>query len=631
MLMGLLSMTISCVEEVDTPIVGSPVDEAGSNKVSFIIEDFIPEGQTKSAAQITASGINFQWSANDVIGVFPDEGYQVKFAIKDGAGSDVAVFDGGSWGLKQGENYYAYYPFDHANFESEQKREQAAYSYDGQVAAFADNNGIVDLSGYDFMASGAGTVENGNVSFTFKHLGALCRVRITAPATDTYVHLAIDAGADVIPVSGYFDATDKDDDGIISLVGSSEEFDNWFVLGIPEAHQSFEEDEEMDLYFLMPPVDLSGQNPKLILYSEENCYTAELEPKNIQAGRSYEWAPATVEIYTGPSVGAETANCYIVSEAGTYSFATVRGNGSSYIGGIASVEVIWESFGTDVTPSKGSLISEVSYSDDMITYSTPATFKEGNAVIAAKSAAGVILWSWHIWLTDKPADHTYNNSAGKVMDRNLGAISTTPGDVGAFGLMYQWGRKDPFLGAEAISSTTKAKSVNSVDWSVVSSDESTGTIAYATANPTTYISGSQDWLYVKGNTTLWQSEKTIYDPCPAGYRVPDGGADGVFEKAFGRNGNFYTSDIGGYDSTNRGYNVTGHCTSDSGCWYPAAGYIYGGSLSFSDDGSVFWTCTADGNGVYETFLGSYMSYMSSSSYKANAQSVRCLKIESSAE
>ena len=75
---------------------------------------------------------------------------------------------------------------------------------------------------------------------------------------------------------------------------------------------------------------------------------------------------------------------------------------------------------------------------------------EGNALIALCNADGDILWSWHIWFTDDPRGQEYYNNAGTMMDRNLGATSATPGDVGALGLLYQWGRKDPFLGSSSI-------------------------------------------------------------------------------------------------------------------------------------------------------------------------------------
>ena len=129
------------------------------------------------------------------------------------------------------------------------------------------------------------------------------------------------------------------------------------------------------------------------------------------------------------------------------------------------------------------------------------------------------------------------------MDRNLGATSATPGSVGALGLFYQWGRKDPFLGSRSISSSTKAAST--LSWpSNVSSNSSDGTIAYATAHPTTFItcnSSNDDWYYTGSSSTdntRWQSSKTIYDPCPPGWRVPDGGDNGIWSKAVGSSNYF---------------------------------------------------------------------------------------------
>ena len=59
--------------------------------------------------------------------------------------------------------------------------------------------------------------------------------------------------------------------------------------------------------------------------------------------------------------------------------------------------------------------------------------------------------------------------------------------------------------------------------------ETTGTIAYATRNPQTRLLAAKEWYVgAGGNDLLWGgategegSVKTVYDPCPAGYRVPD--------------------------------------------------------------------------------------------------------------
>ena len=84
------------------------------------------------------------------------------------------------------------------------------------------------------------------------------------------------------------------------------------------------------------------------------------------------------------------------------------------------------------------LIKYICYKDGYIIFETADIFKEGNAVIAAKSSNNIIVWSWHIWFTDEPQGQVYYNNAGTMMDRNLGATSATPGYVGALGLIYQW-------------------------------------------------------------------------------------------------------------------------------------------------------------------------------------------------
>ena len=126
-----------------------------------------------------------------------------------------------------------------------------------------------------------------------------------------------------------------------------------------------------------------------------------------------------------------TANCYIVSHSGTYTFPTVMGNSNESVGIVATADVLWECLGTDEPPVVGDLIEEASFSDGFIRFVVPVDFKKGNAVIAARDASGTILWSWHIWMTDQPQEQVYKNNAGTMMDRNLGATSATKGDVGA--------------------------------------------------------------------------------------------------------------------------------------------------------------------------------------------------------
>ena len=328
-----------------------------------------------------------------------------------------------------------------------------------------------------------------------------------------------------------------------------------------------------------------------------------------------------------------TANSYIVSESGSYKFTPTKGNSSESVGAIASAEVLWESFGTDVTPNVGDLVKNVKYENGVITFKTPDVFKEGNAVIAAKDANGTILWSWHIWLTDQPEGQVYFNNAGTMMDRNLGATSATPGDVGALGLLYQWGRKDPFLGSSSISSSTLAKST--ISWpSAVSSNSSNGTIAYATANPTTFIkynSSNYDWYYTGSSSTdntRWttsDTDKSMYDPCPSGWRVPDGGANGVWSNALGSSSSFSGYS---YASTNEGMNFSGKFGSVSTIWYPASGYRgnYDGSLDGVGNCGFCWSASPYDDGAYDLYFN-YGGGVDPSGYynRAFGLSVRCLQ------
>lgn len=331
-----------------------------------------------------------------------------------------------------------------------------------------------------------------------------------------------------------------------------------------------------------------------------------------------------------------TANSYIVSAAGSYTFIPTKGNSNESVGEIASVEVLWETFGTDVTPNVGDLVRNVKYADGVISFETPDAFKEGNAVIAAKDASGTILWSWHIWLTDQPQGQEYYNNAGTMMDRNLGATSAKPGDAGALGLLYQWGRKDPFLGSSSIYYNSIEEAKSTITWpSTVSSNSSNGTIEYATANPTTFIgynTNNHDWYYTGSSSTdntRWttsETSKSIYDPCPAGWRVPDGGYNGVWAKALGSSSLFTQSSL--YDSTNEGMSFSGKFGSDQAIWYPASGFRSSSNGSLYGVGYLgpYWSASPYGVFAYYLYFDSNGNVYPSYHYnRANGLLVRCIQ------
>jgi hypothetical protein len=271
------------------------------------------------------------------------------------------------------------------------------------------------------------------------------------------------------------------------------------------------------------------------------------------------------------------------------------------------------------------LVTQVEFIDGYIAFETDGT--EGNAVIAAYSGencTGEIVWSWHIWCTDAPQDIAVANANGKIyelMDRNLGALSENPSDGAAtFGLLYQWGRKDPFLLVD------KRDADVSLPYS---------TIQFSVQRPDIFLKGD-DWTSER-NDNLWGAivsegttyyTKTIYDPCPAGYIVaPKDALTG-----------FSISNV--LSAFDKGYMFP---TLETDIWIPAGGYIIptgsvrGNPTTYNDSQAYtgyYWNSDAYVNADKTIKGGYYMKIAdgevkpgrtSSEENRAFARSVRCIK------
>lgn len=323
-----------------------------------------------------------------------------------------------------------------------------------------------------------------------------------------------------------------------------------------------------------------------------------------------------------------TANCYIVTAAGEYKFKAVKGNTAESVGTVNKAEIIWETYNNAEEVTANSVIAGVGFEDGYVYFATPATLQPGNALIAAKDSDGKILWSWHIWIPKTPivVDETGVGGMSQpgIFDRNLGAlVATNPAaeaaDIQSAGLMYQWGRKDPFMGPSAFGTNSAAK-VSGTAMTKVTEQQ---TEAWTIENPTVFVAVSSDWSTVVNNDIWADSDdkvKAVSDPCPAGYRVPQrktslrlwSGTSLAGEESWQ------------LDVTNHWFKVG----TPTPIVFPIAGYIYkSGEYDQSGTEAYIWTAhKGNDNIAYALRLKSDGSTKNEQPTKSSGANVRCVAV-----
>lgn len=338
------------------------------------------------------------------------------------------------------------------------------------------------------------------------------------------------------------------------------------------------------------------------------------------------------------------ANCYIVDGSvaanaeKVFTFKAYKGNSTAGVGTVASAAILWETYNNAETVTANSVIAAVDFEkkseNDFYTmvFKMPATLHAGNAVLAAKDAGGNILWSWHIWVPSTSiADVDASNICGAtMMDRNLGAlekVSTADGaSVYTLGMLYQWGRKDPFPGGKRITDTWPNPAT--VSGTAPSVHAGTITMDYAIAHPTEFASNSGgDWQSTTDMTRWNKDAKTVNDPCPPGYKIP-----------YGLRGSKPLWNTSNIETAVTGAGMTWELSS-TGYWFriadggnelvfPLAGYVDDGASSYgigyTQTRAAIWCLSDSGSSKYHLNIrsGSTMAFGSTSA--ARGCSVRCV-------
>ena len=208
----------------------------------------------------------------------------------------------------------------------------------------------------------------------------------------------------------------------------------------------------------------------------------------------------------------------------------------------------------------------------------------GNAVIAVKNASGTVMWSWHLWFTPKSSldkiamtsdGQTYNFTSdnlgwkytswwGGTKDRTVVVKLEQQAEFGTkkeatvtltqkkgkderigYGNLYQWGRKDPMPGTDDLHPAGYRfndgyQIVGDTQADIANADNqarmATRTIGLSIKEPGVMLpkvgGGKLSWT-IRQYVNLWSAmndnfvgstrngTKTIYDPSPAGFKVPD--------------------------------------------------------------------------------------------------------------
>ena len=328
--------------------------------------------------------------------------------------------------------------------------------------------------------------------------------------------------------------------------------------------------------------------------------------------------------------------------------------------GVDGAEVVWAD-AADLVHSPS--ITHVG-GDAFLDFEVKASdIQSGNAVVAVKKG-GTTVWSWHLWFAPKDAldkipvtNHqgkvynftketlgwkptqwsgsTYDKTRtvkvkvvqtiknGGVAQETVINITQNPGNVkkGATTL-YQFGRKDAFPGVA--TSDLKAGGIT----------ENAGdnmTIVNNIQNPDKfYIYGSSLWTNY-GYYNLWSADntvtggynqgndnpvvKTVYDPCPVGFKMPANNAFTGFTTTGQNSTSQSEMNVDGTDdwqqwTNNFGHNFWTNSSKTATINFPASG------LRFSNDGSLYgvgnfgyyWSAVpfSTSNGCYLFFFSGYV-------------------------
>lgn len=221
----------------------------------------------------------------------------------------------------------------------------------------------VKVTGLRFIANGdEGVAGAAAVAMNYLEEGQSGEPRLTM-AADAAKEVAVDCGEGVVL------STDAD-------------YPTQFAVALPP--QTFDQGFTIEL------TDDRGRTME-ITKPAESASPVTIVRREFYAMKAIEFKPEPEAVDLG-----KPANCYIVSQAGTYMFPAELVDGTAIKGSFDTVDWTWRTTGVE--------LSDIAYVDGYIRF-TVKKFVKGNASISAYDAQQhLMLHNWHIWLTDAPQE-----------------------------------------------------------------------------------------------------------------------------------------------------------------------------------------------------------------------------------
>ena len=457
---AVLAMT-ACTKDV-AEMDGGATALGGEINVSAAIDE-----NTRTSMTANGDNLDIAWVKGDGIGMFASDANgafatNLKYVAESDAANSKLNADGESiqWGTGT-HQFYAYYPYTTATDDA-----TAVPISVPAVQEQSEAGNLDHLQPYAFLYAQKSSAQAASVQLSFQNALSVLEVNLCSEVgainCDAIIFRADDT-AEVLSTEG---ATINLTTGAINTASATNSNEIKVTLGTPVA---LDATTPQSFYMMVTP---GHAGKRFSIYAVVNGEEVLLGNKGIPAAGLPAGVKATLDLNV-PAIDLSangTANSYIVNKAGaTYKFkATVKGNG-------ATTTYTWSGGGNDMTrtiseadvtiaPASAKLlwttnsatntvVTDVELKEGYIYFKTPASFINGNCVIAAMDASGEIVWSWHIWAVenynDVAAAKPIKSLSVMLMDRNLGAtIGVEQGDPekqsNVVGLKYQWGRKDPF-------------------------------------------------------------------------------------------------------------------------------------------------------------------------------------------